>query len=382
MTIFAALRRSIDRFMGGRGEFSITVPMMDGALKPNDRLERATLVATLDDADNAALLGDRLLVSSGNRVVEIAADGSISTHSEYEAPVTCLAASGGGALAIGLDGTGVRIREGAHDGKLIGRTGSAPLHCPTSAVFLDEDTLAVSNGSLQFPASRWRHDLLHHGQSGSVARIDLATGTSRELATGLGFPSGLCLRAGPGNDLLVSEAWRHRVIELAADTPSAPREMLAALPAYPGRLCRSASGGYWLACFSVRSQLQEFVLREDRFRRKMIAEIDPEFWIAPALSSGRSFKEPLQAGGVIRLGVHKPWAPTRSYGLVVRLDEQFQPLWSVHSRADGARHGITSLVEAAGRLIATSKGKGEIVAIEHTGLAEPDDVGVASGQAA
>lgn len=74
MTIFAALRRSIDRFMGGRGEFSITVPMMDGALKPNDRLERATLVATLDDADNAALLGDRLLVSSGNRVVEIAAD--------------------------------------------------------------------------------------------------------------------------------------------------------------------------------------------------------------------------------------------------------------------------------------------------------------------
>jgi hypothetical protein len=75
----------------------------------------------------------------------------------------------------------------------------------------------------------------------------------------------------------------------------------------------------------VRSQLQEFVLREDRYRREMMATIDPEFWIAPALSSGRSFKEPLQAGGVIRLGIHKPWAPTRSYGLILRLDADAQP---------------------------------------------------------
>jgi len=382
MTILAALRRGIDRFVGGRGEFSITVPMMDGALKPNDRLERATLVATLDGADNAVLQGRRLLASSGGRIVEIAPDGNTGTYAAYDAPVTCLAASERGALAIGLDGVGVRISGGAHDGRLVDRTASGPLRCPTSAAFLDEDTLAVSNGSARFPASQWRHDLLHHGRSGSVSRIDLATGASRDLATGLGFPSGLCLRAGAGTALLVSEAWRHRVIELPLDTPSAPREALAALPAYPGRICTSPSGGYWLACFSVRSQLQEFVLREDRFRRQMIAEIDPAFWIAPALSSGKSFKEPLQAGGVIRLGIHKPWAPTRSYGLLVRLDEAFQPLWSAHSRADGARHGITSVVEAAGRLVATSKGKGEIVAIEHTGLAEPDDSGGAPGLAA
>jgi hypothetical protein len=222
----------------------------------------------------------------------------------------------------------------------------------------------VSNGSAQFPAAKWGHDLVHHGRSGTVARIDLARNKAVDLASGLHFPAGICLRHGATNELLVSEAWRHRLVILATDQPSAPREMLAGLPAYPGRICASASGGYWLALFAVRSQLQEFVLREERFRRRMIAEIAPEFWIVPALSSGRSFKEPLQAGGVIRLGVHKPWAPTRSYGLVVRLDEDGQPMASAHSRADGARHGITSLLEMDGRLVLTSRGKGEVIAIE------------------
>jgi hypothetical protein len=113
------------------------------------------------------------------------------------------------------------------------------------------------------------------------------------------------------------------------------------------------------------------VLREDRFRRRMIQEVDPAYWIAPALSSGHSFKEPLQAGGVIRLGIHKPWAPTRSYGLILRLDENLEPLWSCHSRADGKRHGMTSLAEVDGALLATSKGKGEVIRIAEIALAEP-----------
>lgn len=364
MSVSASIGRIFDRFMGGRGEFSITVPVMDGALKPNDDLERAPGMAMIPEADNAVVAQGRLLVSSGTRILELRGKTGPGVHSEYPAPVSCLAASDGGVLAVGLDGLGVKIVGGRHDGLLVDRTGAEALHCPTSVCFLGEETLIVSNGSAQFPAAQWGHDLIHHGRSGTVARIDLAPGRAVDLAAGLHFPAGVCLRQGAAHEVLVAEAWRHRLIVLATDQPSLPREMLAGLPAYPGRICASVSGGYWLALFAVRSQLQEFVLREERFRRRMIAEIDPEFWIVPALKSGRSFKEPLQAGGVIRLGVHKPWAPTRSYGLVVRLDADGQPLWSAHSRADGARHGITSLVEREGGLVLTSKGKGEVIAIE------------------
>lgn len=367
MSLSATIRRTFDRFMGGRGEFSITVPVMDGALKPNDYLERLPSFAMVEDADNAVATGEGILVSSGQRLLRLSAGDEPALHSTHEAPVSCLAASATGALAIGLDGVGVVIAGGRHDGRKI-----TAARCPTGALFLDENTLIVCNGSTAFSAGEWSHDLLHHGHSGSVLRVDLASGGVVELAGGLRFPSGLCL--GESGGIVVAEAWRHRLIALDAARPSEPKELLADLPAYPGRVIRAASGGYWLALFAVRSQLQEFVLRENRFRRQMIAEVDPAFWIAPALSSGRSFKEPLQAGGVIRLGIHKPWAPTRSYGLVVRLDADCQPAWSMHSRADGRRHGVTSLAEAGGRLVATSRGRGEVMAAGHVALSEPDDL--------
>jgi hypothetical protein len=372
MSIASILRRSLDRIAGGRGEQSITVPVMDGALKPNDRLERADSVAAVDGADNILETDGRLLCSSGDRMLAIGGGGVLDTMLTVEGVVSCLAADAHGALAVGIDGKGIRLCGGRHDGIVLGTAGAAPLACPTAALFLDPDRLVVANGSASFTASQWRQDLLHRGRSGSVVLFDLAKGTSRVLASDLAFPSGLCAAEDNPSTLLVSEAWRHRVLRVDAQDGSVD-EALAALPAYPGRIVQARAGGYWLACFAPRSQLQEFVLREDRYRRTMIAEVDPDFWIAPALSSGRSFKEPLQAGGVIRLGMHKPWAPTRSYGLVVRLDDEVQPAWSLHSRANGVRHGITSLTETEAGLIATSKGRGEVVSFAHTALDEPDD---------
>ncbi len=372
MSIASLLRRSVDRIVGGRGEHSITVPVMDGALKPNDRLERAETVAFVEHADNLLPFGDELLCSSGAQVLAVGIDRSVRASFDAGGAVSCLATDGGGALAVGLDGKGIRIRGGRHDGAMLDRVGSSRLTCPTAAAFLGPDRLVVANGSARFTASQWRHDLLHHGRSGSLVLFDLAKGGSQLLASDLAFPSGLCIDANDPSALLVPEAWRHRILRLGVQG-GGMAEALGALPAYPGRIAQARDGGYWLACFAPRSQLQEFVLREERYRRNMIAEVDPEFWIAPALSSGRSFKEPLQAGGVIRLGVHKPWAPTRSYGLVVRLDGQAQPVWSLHSRANGVRHGITSLAETRAGLVATSRGRGEIIAFAHTALDEPDD---------
>ena len=90
----------------------------------------------------------------------------------------------------------------------------------------------------------------------------------------------------------------------------------------------------------------------------MMSQIDPDYWLAPTLRGDRSYLEPSQAGGVKQLGIKKPWAPARSYGLVIRLDSNFQPVTSLHSRADGSRHGITSCVEHNGRLLMAVKGDG------------------------
>jgi hypothetical protein len=137
--------------------------------------------------------------------------------------------------------------------------------------------------------------------------------------------------------------------------------VLPHLPAYPSRLSLAAAGGYWLTAFIARSLLVEFVLREPAFRRRMMAEIEPKYWIVPRLRSGQSFKEPLQGAHIKTMGVIKPWAPPRSYGLVIRLNEEGAPLYSLHSRVDGANHGIVSAIEFNSDLIMIAKGPGRVL---------------------
>ena len=106
----------------------------------------------------------------------------------------------------------------------------------------------------------------------------------------------------------------------------------------------------------MRTQLLEFVLREHAYRKRMLATVPPEYWIAPALESRENFLDPLQQGGVKQLGIKKPWAPPRSYGLVVKLDPGLNPEFSLHSRVGGTRHGVTSVCEREGLLYVVTFG--------------------------
>jgi hypothetical protein len=203
-------------------------------------------------------------------------------------------------------------------------------------------------------------DLMEQNATGSVWRIDLASGKAACLADGLAFPYGVLI-SGDEAHLIVAESWRHRLLRLPIDG-GVPIPVLSKLPGYPARLAPAADGGAWLTLFAPRNRLIEFVLQEQEYRAAMIREVPRDCWIAPALSSGRSFLEPLQCGGIKTMGIHKPWAPSRSYGLVARLDSAMQPVASFHSRSNGARHGVTSVVESFGRILATAKGGNAILA--------------------
>ena len=59
----------------------------------------------------------------------------------------------------------------------------------------------------------------------------------------------------------------------------------------------------------------------------------------------------MQIGSVKALGIQKPWAPPRSYGLVIRLGEDGKPLYSLHSRVDGINHGVVAALELGSDLV-------------------------------
>lgn len=341
---------------------AVTIPPMDGALKPNTALDEATVIAEVAGPDNLVVDEDALLFTTGKRLYSVPAEAEVraSELARFEVPITALAISPGGRMAIGLDDGTLLLWDGQGDKQKI----AVPSHliCPTALAFADENTLILAQGSVRNRPSDWALDLMQKNASGSVWRVALDSGATTCLADKLAFPYGLLVRD-QGRDIIVSESWRHRLLRLAVGV-SVP--VLTKLPGYPARLSPAQDGGAWLTLFAPRNRLIEFVLLEDSYRRDMLAEVPRDFWIAPSLSSYASFLEPLQCGGVKTMGVHKPWSPSRSYGLVVKLDHNLQPVASYHSRANGRRHGVTSVVEFAGVLVVAAKGGNALLTLPET----------------
>jgi hypothetical protein len=367
--VIRALKRAYAAFRGFDDETG-AVPMMDGPLRPNAALDAARLALSIPGVDNLGLHRGALVCSGGNDILRLtpASGGlTISDRRPLDANVSMIATGPADSLAVGLDGRGVLIAEGRHAGRLIETVGGRGLKCPTAALFLDADMFVVANGAAGLTAADWKRDLMERGASGSVWLLDLSQrdAAPRLLADGLAFPSGLA-RAVDGR-FFISEAWAHRVIAIDSTRNGNRETPLSDLPAYPGRIAPAADGGFWLALFAPRNQLVEFVLREEKYRRRMIDSVDPAFWIAPALSSGASFLEPIQGGARKKLNMLKPWSPSWSYGLVARCNSAMRPTESLHSRADGAVHGVTSCCELGGALYVAAKGSGRIVAIDTSG---------------
>ncbi len=332
-----------------RGQ-AVTIPPMDGALRPNTALDEAEALVSCEAPDNLILAKGRLLFSSAGKLMGLNGRRAISS---FDASITALGADDG-VLAVGLDTGRIEIRR-QNTSSIDG------FNCPVALAFNGPDDLYVCNGSDQFKPSDWVADLMRKNAGGSVWHVSLKSGERTCLARGLAFPHGIAVDTG-NNRLIVSESWRHRLIGIPF-TGGAPVPLLAKLPGYPARLWPSVSGGYLLSLFAPRNRLIEFVLLEDDYRVAMMREVDSRYWIAPSLSASRSFLEPLQSGGVKTMGIHKPWSPSRSYGLVVELNAGLQPVASYHSRANGTRHGITSALEHGGRIVAASKGGGVILGL-------------------
>lgn len=361
--VIAAVRDFTNRFLG-RGDATITVPSFDGALKPNQKLEAAETLLTCEAPEDLATDGSNLFIADGPRLMRLNGATASQVRS-FEQPISALCALPGGGLAVTLRGREVRLYTSPSAEQPSATFTDAAFNAINALALADDNTLIATDGSATSGVDDWARDLLELNRSGRVFKLDPGAKTVTRLAAGLGHAFGACAH---GSAMLVSESWRHRLVLV---TPGAsPKIVLAHLPVYPSRLSKASGGGYWLTAFTARTQLVEFVLREPGYRRRMMAEIDPAYWVAPRLRSGRSFKEPMQGAHIKTMGVIKPWAPPRSYGLVIRLDADGQPLYSLHSRVDGINHGVVAAVELGGDLVLIAKGPGRVLRLPLAGLAE------------
>jgi len=361
--VIAAVREFANRFLG-RGEATITVPSFDGALKPNQTLEAAETLLECVAPEDLASDGQNLYVADGRRLLRLEARTATKLR-VFDRPISALCALPDRGLAVALGGREVRIYPNPASGDPVRTFTNTAFNAINALAQGPEGTLIATDGSATCGVDEWTRDLMELNRSGRVFRLDPASGSMTPLAEKLGHAFGACDCYG---GTLISESWRHRLLLIADD--GSTRVVLGHLPVYPSRISKATKGGYWLTAFTARTQLVEFVLREPAYRRRMMAEIDPAYWVAPRLRSGFSFKEPMQGAHIKTMGVIKPWAPPRSYGLVIRLSAEGTPLYSLHSRVDGLNHGIVSAIESEGDLVLIAKGPCRVLRLSLASLAE------------
>jgi hypothetical protein len=355
------LRKAVDSWFG-RGEASITIPPMDGAFRPNDLLDLAPSNLEAPAPDCLAVTSHGVIVSSDRSLLSVDKPGGAEIAS-FDAPISALTGLPDGGAAVGLSDGRIVFVGGERSGATLAKNPEAA--CITALAPASDGALLVANGSATNGPAAWKRDLMEKNASGSVWRID-RQGRASCLAGDLAYPYGLLEDAG---SIVVSESWRCALTRIFYGADGRKKPVLENLPAYPSRLSRADDKSLWLALFAPRSQLVEFVLSENGYRGRMIREIDVDYWVAPCLRSGATPLEPTQQGGVRQLGVLKPWSPSRSYGLVARLDPTFRLIASLHSRANGRRHGVTSCLMVDKRLFFAAKGDGIVASRTYEGLA-------------
>ena len=340
------------------------IPVLDGAFSPNQRLDPSRrLGEEIERPDDVALGPDgALYVSSGAQILRCAgADyAQRSVFASLPAPVGGLAWTPDARLLACVSNHGLIALSAA--GEIVGRLDRAgePIACPLSAAVAADGTIYLTDGSRANTPENWLADLMQNRPpSGRLISCDSRLANARVCADKLAWPSGLAVSHG-GGELFVAEAWTHRLSAFSR-AGDRRRVLVKNYAGYPSRIARGSAGDYWMAFFGLRTQLTEFVLRERAFCEAMMQKVPQELWIGPTLDGRFNTREPTQIGRIKKLGIQKPWAPARSYGLVARLNAEGEAVESLHSRVDGRIHGVTGLCVVGGRVLAAVKGRDALV---------------------
>jgi hypothetical protein len=144
-----ALRNWGDTLLG-RGSAAITVPVMDGSLKPNRVLDEAAVVATHSGLDDLASSGGILFASAGPLLLRLSGQELIELR-RFDDDISAMAVSPAGRLAVALGGRRVLVM-GSVNGAEVARLESPagrPMVAANALAFDGEEQLLVTDGSAQ-----------------------------------------------------------------------------------------------------------------------------------------------------------------------------------------------------------------------------------------
>ncbi len=233
IAVIPALTRWRDQLLG-RGEAAITIPVFDGALKPNRRLDEAAVVTEMPEAEDLATDGQTLFVADGQRVVSLA-NGQIFELARFDRTVTALATMPDGGLVVALDGREIAIVGGRAGGRRWSEAAGKRFVAANALSVRRNGTILVADGSATNPYERWCHDLMSRCKTGRIVELDPLDGSAKEVANNLAYAFGVCES---GDKLWGCESWRHRIMSYGGDGSGEVAH--DELPGYAARITSAA----------------------------------------------------------------------------------------------------------------------------------------------
>lgn len=334
-----------------------SLPPLEAGLRPNSRLDGAVPLtpAGEHEPDDVVMVGPGRMRFTAGTALLAWDEGEVRMVADLAGPAGAMAADGDGRLVVAVEGRGLvavaddgRVREVSSE--------VAVQRCVTDVAVRPDGSIVVAVGSTDVGVDGWARQLVSGRVSGQLLVLDGARVTV--AAERLPWPSGLAVE--PDGSLLVSLSHGHRIERRSIEGREAGslgrgRPVLDKLAVYPGRI-RPGIRGWWVAVPYLRNRATELVLSEPAMAADMVENVNEGQWLVPSLRRENIYLDPLQMGQLRVLGVLKPWAPPRSYGLVFLFDPDGRVVESHHSRADGTRHGITGVSEGGGRVVVAGKG--------------------------
>ncbi|MBT4265618.1 MAG: SMP-30/gluconolactonase/LRE family protein [Deltaproteobacteria bacterium] len=360
--MIARIQKLIQQYVYGHSS-QLVIPVLDGALHPNNRIDTCDVVK-----DSLAMPDDLVIDQNGtvyisceNKVLKSASLGEaqFDVYAEFNGITGGLSFHPDGSLMVCVSGEGVWFVNASGALEKMALSLEKPLLSPTCIAPGPDGVIYITDGSCRHILENWVRDLMEKRSDGRLIQYDPQTKKSKVLLSKLRYPHGICVNT-INNSLILTESWAHQISQYPLDNIRAEtrKDFMRNLPGYPSRIIPTADENYWVALFARRTQLIELILEEKQYRLEMMRQIEPPYWVAPSLKPNQSYLEPLQGGQIKQLGEMKPWAPPRSYGLVIRVDKHGEVKESLHCRSEGERHGITGLYQHLDQLYIVSKGGG------------------------
>jgi len=301
-------------------------PELTGVLAPNTTLRNAEHIGTgkLNGPEDMAVGVDGVVYAADHdgKIMRVFPNGDVDVFAETGGRPLGMMFDKGGNLIVADAWKGLlSVNTSGEVETLTTKSDGIPFRFTDDLDIAEDGTIYFSDASYKYHQPDYLLDLLEARPNGRLLRYNPSTKVTETLLDSLYFANGVAI----SNDqdfVLVNETYRYQISRYWLNGPKAGTSeiFIENLPGFPDNISATEDGRFWVAVFTVRNPLMDW-LHPSSTLKKIMSRLPKFMWPKPA-----------------------------PYGFVIELDKNGTILSSLHDPGGEHMRIITSVKEQDGKL--------------------------------